>query len=135
MKTTKNNKSITAFLKSVADEQKRKDAETLLKLFKKATGMKPYMWGDSMIGFGEYEYTRRDGSKHKFFLTGFSPRVQNLTIYMMPGFKKNTDDLKKLGKHKTSVGCLYVKRLSDVDLNVLEKMVKNSTAEMKNNYI
>ena len=131
MKTVKNSKSVSAFLNAVENDQRRKDAKAVLAMMKKITKMKPMMWGDSIVGFGEYEYARKDGSKHKFMLTGFSPRKASLTLYVMPGFKNYKDDLKKLGKHKTSVSCLYINKLEDVDLKVLEKIIKKGFQEMK----
>ena len=100
-------------------------------MFKKITGEKPVMWGSSIVGFGMYHYkSERSAQEGDWLLTGFSPRKQNLTIYVMAGNKDNPE-LKKLGKHKTSVGCLYVNKLSDVDQTVLEKLIKTSFEYMK----
>lgn len=122
-------------MKAVENDQRRSDAKELLKLFKKTTGLRPKMWGESIIGYGSYHYkSSRSTQEGDWPLTGFSPRKRNLSIYIMPGFrdKETKDLLKKLGKHKTSVSCLYVNRLSDVDLEVLKKFVSQSFEKMKN---
>jgi len=122
-------------VKAVENDQRRSDAKELLKLFKKTTGLRPKMWGESIIGYGSYHYkSSRSTQEGDWPLTGFSPRKRNLSIYIMPGFrdKETKDLLKKLGKHKTSVSCLYVNRLSDVDLEVLKKFVSQSFEKMKN---
>lgn len=132
IKTTVNNTSVEDFIKAVPDETKRRDSLTLLKLFKKVTGEKPKMWGSSIIGYGQYHYkSERSSQEGDWPLTGFSPRKQNLSIYIMPGFDNYQDMLKILGKHKSSVGCLYINKLSDVDMKVLEKLVKKSYLDMK----
>lgn len=132
IKTLVNDTSVTDFINAVPDETKRNDSLTLLALFEKVTGEKPKMWGSSMIGFGQYHYkSERSKQEGDWLLTGFSPRKQNLTLYIISGFDDNTDLLKDLGKHKTSVGCLYVNKLADVDLTVLEKIIKKSYADMK----
>lgn len=136
LKTKKNNASVSAFLNAVEDDQKRKDAKALLKIFKEATGMKPKMWGTSIIGFGSYHYkSERSSQEGDWPLTGFSPRKANLTIYIMPGFKQYASLLKKIGKHKISGGsCLYVKKLEDIDTTVLKRLIKDSIKEMKKRY-
>ena len=124
LKTKKNSASVTAFIKAVGDAHRRADDLQLLGIFHKATGMKPAMWGTSIVGYGSYHYkSERSRQEGDWPLTGFSPRVQNLTIYIMPGFKEYAPLLKKLGKHTTSKACLYIKRLSDVDIKVLEKLI------------
>jgi len=134
LKTKRNKKSVKVFLNSIADEKKRNDSFKLLELMKQLTKEKPVMWGDSIIGFGKYHYIYDSGREGDFFLTGFSPRKQNLTIYVISGFKEFSDSLKKLGKHKTSVSCLYVKNLDDIDLTILKKIIKKSVSIMKNKY-
>ena len=133
IKTKVNNASVAQFIAAVPDEQQRKDAKVLLALFKKVTGEKPKMWGTSMIGFGQYHYkSDRSAQEGDWPLVAFSPRKANLTLYIMPGFKGVAPLLKKLGKHKISGGsCLYIKRLSDVDMTVLEKLIKESYVAMK----
>lgn len=136
IKTKKTSASASAFIKAVPDPEKRKDSTVLLKLFEKVTGEKPKMWGTSMIGFGSYHYkSERSTQEGDWPLTAFSLRKQNLSIYIMPGFKEYGDLLKSLGKHKISGGsCLYINKLSDVDMKVLEKLIKRSVADMKKKY-
>ncbi len=135
LKTKVNNASVTDFINKVPDETKRQDSLVLLELFGKVTSEKPKMWGSSIIGFGQYHYkSERSKQEGDWPLTGFSPRKQNLTIYVMPGFDDLTDLLKKLGKHKTSVGCLYINKLADIDLKVLEEIIKKSFKEMQEKY-
>ena len=135
LKTKVTKASATAFIKEVADEEKRKDSLALLKIFKDATGEKPKMWGTSIVGFGSYHYVSdRSAQKGDWPLTGFSPRKANISIYIMPGFSEYGALLKDLGKHKTSVGCLYIKRLSDIDTKVLTKLIKRSVSDMKKKY-
>ncbi len=132
LKTTVNDANVEDFINKVEDEVKRQDSLALLKLFSKVTGEKPKMWGSSIIGFGSYHYkSERSRQEGDWMLTGFSPRKQNLTLYVMPGFGDYQDLLKDLGKHKTSVGCLYINKLADVDMAVLEKLIKTSFAAMK----
>ena len=132
IKTTVNDASVEDFINKVEDEVKRRDSLELLKLFSKVTGEKPKMWGSGIIGFGQYHY-KSDKSRQEgdWMLTGFSPRKQNLTLYVMPGFGDYQDLLKDLGKHKTSVGCLYINKLADVDMKVLEKLIAKSFKAMK----
>ena len=134
IKTTVNNSSVDDFLNAVNDEIKRKDSFALLEIFSRITGEKPKMWGSSIIGFGQYHYkSERSSQEGDWMLTGFSPRKQNLTLYIMYGFDDYAGLLEKLGKHKTSKGCLYINKLSDVDQIVLEKLIKQSFADMKEN--
>lgn len=135
LKTTVNDASVEDFINAVPEDEKKSDSFTLLKLFSKITGEKPKMWGSSIIGFGKYHYkSERSKQEGDWPLTGFSPRKQNLTLYFMPGFGDYQDLLKKLGKHKTSVGCLYINKLADVDLDVLETLIKKSFTAMKEKY-
>jgi hypothetical protein len=131
-KTTVNDASVKDFINEVEDEVKRQDSLALLKLFSKVTGEKPKMWGSSIVGFGSYHYkSEKSRQEGDWMLTGFSPRKQNLTLYVMPGFGDYQDLLKDLGKHKTSVGCLYINKLADVDMNVLEKLITKTFKAMK----
>lgn len=125
MKTTLNNNSVPAYIKSVADDQKRKDCNTLVKLMTELTGSKPKMWGDAIIGFDSYHYKYDSGREGDMALVCFSPRVSSLTIYLA-GLRDSADLLKKLGKHKVSGGCLHIKKLEDVDMKVLTTLIKNS---------
>ena len=106
LKTRVTNASVDKFLQGIKDEKKREDCYQILKIMKKATKSEPRMWGTSIIGFGDYHYKYESGRENDWFLTGFSPRVQNLTLYMMGGF--DNEVLKKLGKYKTGKGCLYI---------------------------
>ena len=131
-KTTVNDADVEDFINKVEDEGKRQDSLALLNLFSKVTGEKPRMWGSSIIGFGSYHYkSEKSRQEGDWMLTGFSPRKQNLTLYVMPGFDDYRDLLDDLGKHKTSVGCLYINKLADVDVAVLEKLIRRSFEAMK----
>jgi hypothetical protein len=136
LKTTQNNADVGAFISSVADETKRKDSEALLKLFKQVTKEKPKMWGSSIVGFGSYVYeSPATGRTGDWFMTGFSPRKQNFTIYIISGFGAHAALLKKLGKFKISGGsCLYFNKLSDLDQEALKELVTTSYQQMKTKY-
>jgi hypothetical protein len=131
LKTKRNKGDVEAFLSSVADEKKRQDSFTILELMKKVTGKEPEMWGDSIIGFGNYHYKYASGREGDWFLTGFSPRVQNLTLYIMAGFDEYYQLLGKLGKHSTGKSCLYIKKIEDIDIDVLKELVKQSVEHME----
>ena len=131
LKTKVNSASVEKFLNAVADEQARKDSYEILKIMKQVTKEEPKMWGASIVGFGSYHYKGASGREGDWMLTGFSPRKQNLTLYLMHGFEVHKDLLKKLGKHKTSMGCLYIKKLEDVDKKVLKELVAASVKRMK----
>ncbi|HRX05077.1 MAG: DUF1801 domain-containing protein [Anaerolineae bacterium] len=130
LKTQKNDASVEAFLNTVADERKRRDCFTLLEMMQEATGAEPLMWGDSIVGFGEYHYTYASGRAGDWFLTGFAPRKQNLTLYIMAGFDEYDELLGKLGKHSTGKSCLYIKRLADVDMAALNELIALSVRHM-----
>src|SRR6185436_854284 len=115
-KTTANDQDVELFLNTVEDEQKRKDSFTILELMKQVSGNEPKMWGSSIVGFGSYRYKGKSGREGDWMITGFSPRKANLTIYGIGGLEERDDLLTQLGKHTTGKGCLYIKRLSDVDL-------------------
>jgi hypothetical protein len=131
LQTKVNNASVEKFLNAVADEQARKDCYEILKIMKQVTKEEPKMWGASIVGFGSYHYKGASGREGDWMLTGFSPRKQNLTLYLMHGFNVHKDLLKKLGKYKTSMGCLYIKKLDDVDKKVLKELVAESVKRMK----
>ena len=131
LKTKRNKGDVEAFLNNVSDERKRQDSFAILELMKKVTGQKPEMWGDSIIGFGSYHYTYASGREGDWFLTGFSPRKQNLTLYIMAGFDGYDQLLSKLGKHLTGKSCLYIKKMDDIDADVLEELVKKSVEHME----
>lgn len=136
LKTQPTTASVKTFIESVENKTRREDAFVLLDLFEKITGEKAVMWGPSIIGFGQYHY-KSDRSKQEgdWPLTGFSPRKANMTVYVMPGFSKYQDLLAKLGKHKTSVSCLYLNKLADVDLDILKQLIEKSVKEMRKRYL
>ena len=125
LKTKVNDASVEKFLATVKDETPQKDSQQLLKLLGEVTKEKPKMWGTSIVGFGTFHYKGASGREGDWFLTGFSPRKQNMTVYFCKGFAEVKPLLKKLGKHKTSVGCLYFKSLADIDIKVLKQMLKD----------
>lgn len=133
-KTKQTKANVEKFIDSVKDKSISKDCLTLVKLMKAVTKEEPKMWGNSIVGFGNYHYKYASGREGDFFLTGFSPRKQNLTIYIMSGFKNYEALMKKLGKHKTSVSCLYVKSLDDINIEILKKLVNESVRYMKKLY-
>ena len=134
LKTAPNNNSVEDFIDTVENQQKQEDSRRLLHLMQEVTGEKPVMWGDSIIGFGKYHLKYESGRELDWMLAGFSPRKQNLTIYMMGGFENQETLLKKLGKAKHSVGCLYTKKLADIDVNVLREMIQLSVDTLKKRY-
>ena len=127
--------SVDDYIEAVDDERKRDDSRVLVKMMSKITGAKPKMWGPSIIGFGTYHYKYDSGHEGDAPLAAFSPRKAALTVYIMGGFAKYADLIAKLGKHKASKGCLYIKKLDDVDVKVLEELVKQSTAFVKKTYL
>ncbi len=130
LKTQKNDGDVIAFLNSVAHEKRRTDSFKVLELMKEVTGETPKMWGDSIIGFGQYHYKYASGREGDWFLTGFSPRKQSLTLYIMAGFDDYDELMSRLGKYKTGKSCLYINKLEDVDQDVLRTLVKKSAQHM-----
>lgn len=131
LKTKVNSTNAEDFLQNLESAQKKNDSLTLLRLMKDITCEEPRMWGESIIGFGNYHYKYASGREGDWFITGFSPRKQNLTIYLMYGFEEQTELLDKLGKHKTGKACLYIKKLEDVDLNVLSELIQETVRNVK----
>jgi len=133
LKTIENDASAEDFIDAVPEETKRKDSYVLLDMYKRVTGAEPRMWGESMIGFGKYHYkSERSTQEGDWPLAAFSPRKQNLTLYFMSGFDTFlAEDLAKLGKYKTSKACLYINKLADVDVAVLEEAVRKGFIEAK----
>ncbi|HEU5165648.1 MAG TPA: DUF1801 domain-containing protein [Chitinophagaceae bacterium] len=131
LKTQVNNASVEEFIGAVKDEEIRSDCLTLLDLMKKTTKEEPKMWGSSIVGFGTFHYKGKSGREGDWFVTGFSPRKQNMTVYFCLGFKHLAPQLKSLGKFKTSMGCLYFKKISDIDIKVLTEMFKVTKANQK----
>lgn len=126
--------SVTAFLNGIEDKQKRTDAKKVSAMMRRITGSRAKMWGSSIVGFGEYHYKYDSGREGDSMITGFSPRKQALSIYIMAGFSSYDSLLKKLGKYKTGKSCLYVKKLADVDEKVLEQLVTKSVQYMRKKY-
>jgi len=132
LKTKVNDASVTDFLNNVEDEQKRKDCLEVARMMEQVTKQQPKMWGTSIVGFGSYHYKGASGREGDWMLIGFSPRKQNITLYIMSGFERYPGLMKKLGKHSTGKSCLYIKRLSDVDVDVLKELMTESLKMMKN---
>lgn len=122
------------FIAEVEHPVRRADAETLIELMKRASGYEPQMWGPSIVGFGRYHYRYDTGTEGDFMVAGFSPRKAKTVVYILPGYDDISDDLARLGKHSTGRSCLYINKLADVDLDVLEKIVADSVERMKANY-
>lgn len=134
LKTKKTTASVRTFLAAVADEATRKDCAALVKLMTRVTGTPAAMWGTSIVGFGAYDYTYASGRTGTWPLVGFSPRRQSLTLYIMAGFARYPVLMKKLGRWKSGKSCLYLRSLADVDGAVLEELVTESVAHMRQLY-
>jgi hypothetical protein len=126
IKTKLTNASVTKFLDSLEDEDQRRDTQAVVKMMRTATGIPPKMWGSSIIGFDTYHYIGKSGREGDWFITGISPRKQALTLYVFGGWEQSAELLQKLGKHSLGKGCLYVKRLADVEVSVLKKLIDHS---------
>lgn len=133
-KTIENDLDPRAFLQRIEDEGKRADAIAVLDLMGEITKEEPKMWGTSIVGFGRYHYKYDSGREGDFMKVGFSPRKQNLTLYIMPGFGRYEELMSSLGKYKTGKSCLYIKRLEDVDVEVLKELVASSFEYMSDKY-
>ena len=130
LKTKATKASVSKFLRGIEDEKKRKDSLAIQALMATVTKTKPEMWGTSIVGFGRYRYKYASGRQGEWFLTGFSPRKQNLTLYVMSGFEEYDDLLKKLGKYSTGKSCLYIKSLDDVNIPTLKRLIQKSVKHM-----
>jgi hypothetical protein len=130
-KTKATKDSVPAFVKKISDAQKRADTQIVIDLMKEATKHEPVMWGSGIIGFGSYRYEYASGRSGDWPIIGLSPRKQNLTLYIMPGFEEYEALLKKLGPHTIGKSCLHIKRLSDIHVPTLKKIVTSSIAKMK----
>ena len=126
LKTTRTDASVEAFLSAIANDTRRQDCRTVLKIMKQATKAEPKMWGASIVGFGSYHYKYASGREGDWFLTGFSPRKTDLTLYIITGFTRYDRLMGKLGQYKTGKSCLYIKGLADIDLSVLKKLIEQS---------
>ena len=134
LKTKVNNASVDDFLNSIKDEQVREDCWTILDIMRKATNAEPKMWGSSIVGFGSYHYKYASGREADWMLTAFSPRKQNITLYLMSGFKEYDELMAQLGKHSCGKSCLYIKRLSDIHVPTLKKLIKASVKHLVKNH-
>ncbi len=134
LKTQANDASVEDFLAAVPNARRREDSAKMLDLMLEVTGEPARMWGDSIVGFGTYHYRYKSGREGDWPRTGFSPRKQYLAIYIMPGFGEYEPLLSRLGKHRTSVSCLYINKLADVDMDVLREIVAGSYQEMARRY-
>jgi hypothetical protein len=132
-KTQATKASVTAYLDSIEDDARRRDCKALVALMRKATGCPPVMWGPSIVGFDRYRYTYASGNSGESCIVGFAPRKGDLTIYMVPGYEDEAtkERLSRLGKHKTGKACLYVKRLADIRVDVLEELVRSAVVETR----
>jgi len=130
-KTKPTKASVTGFLNKISDAARREDCFTVARMMEEITGSKPQMWGPSIVGFGSYHYKYASGHEGDWPLTGFSPRKGDLTLYLMMGFDKHDELLGQLGKHRKSKSCLYIKRLSDIHLPTLKKLIKVSVKDLK----
>lgn len=133
IKTTITEDDVLTFIHSIENDSKRNDSLQLLDIFKKVTKLEPKLWSNSVIGFGQYHYKSDKSSQEgDWFLTGFSPRKSNLSIYIMHGQEQNQEMLDKLGKYKSGVGCMYINKLSDVNIKILEDLISKSFEFMRN---
>ena len=123
---TETDKDVNAFVEAVQNGKRKADAKVLLEVFKEITGKEPKIWGTSIIGYGKYSYQRKNGDEFEWFNTGFSPGKAHLSLYMTYDINTEVELLEKLGKHKTGRGCLYIKRLEDVDMGVLKQLITKS---------
>ena len=130
-KTKPTNQSVKEFLNKIPEAERRADCFAVAKIMEEITGEKPKMWGPSIVGFGSYHYKYASGHEGDWPMMGFSPRKKDLTLYIMMGFEKHADLMEKLGKHSTSKSCLYIKRLSDVHIPTLKKLIKIGLKDLK----
>ena len=136
-KTVPTNNSVQEYLATISPHSRQEDARAVHELFRKITGDKGTMWGSSIVGYGKYQYTRSDKKTYEFLRTGFSSRKAALTLYIMPGYEFDSslkELMEKLGKYKIGKSCLYIKKLEDIDLSILEKIIRKSLAYMADKY-
>jgi hypothetical protein len=131
LKTKPNKRSVAQFLKNIPDPARRRDCITIKRMMERATKSRGAMWGTNIVGFGTYRFQYPSGQSGEWFLTGFSPRKQALTLYIMAGFGFEKDLMRRLGKHTTGKACLYLRQLADVDTKVLDRLIRSSVKEMK----
>lgn len=135
LKTKPTDASVSDYLVQVPDERRRQDCQTLLEMMREITQAEPVMWGDRMVGFGRYRYRSHTGNSGEWLMVGFAPRKTELTLYLLAGLEPFSDLLAQLGKHKTGKGCLYIKRLSDVDMTVLRELVTQTVDRLAENRV
>lgn len=133
-KTRPTGQSVTEYLNSIENDKRRADARSLHRMMREVTGKRAKMWGASIVGYGSYDYTYETGYSGSAALCGFSPRKQNLVVYIMPGFKPYAPLMKKLGKFKTGKSCLYINKLDDIDAAVLRSLIDRSVSDMRKKY-
>jgi hypothetical protein len=131
LKTKPTAESVKDFLNQIPDPERRQDCLAVAKLMEEITGDKPKMWGPSIVGFGTYHYKYASGREGDWPVTGFSPRKKDLTLYIMPGFDKHDELMKQLGKHSVGKSCLYIKRLSDIHIPTLKKVIKAAVKQLR----
>jgi hypothetical protein len=131
LKTKPTNASVEKFLNQIADETRREDSFKVAKMMEEITGEKPTMWGPSIVGFGSYHYKYASGHEGDWPIAAFSPRKQDLTLYLLPGFAESGELMKQLGKHRSGKSCLYIKRLSDVHVPTLKQLIRDAVKRMK----
>ncbi len=131
LKTQPTKASVEKFINQVPDEARREDCRQVARIMEEITGEEPTMWGPSIVGFGTYHYKYASGREGDWPIAAFSPRKQDLTLYLLPGFTEQADLMKQLGKHRTGKSCLYIKRLSDVHLPTLKKLIRESVKRMR----
>lgn len=134
LKTKPTAQSVTSFINGIEDATKRADCKKIAGMMREATGKRAKMWGTSIVGYGNYHYKYASGREGDWMVTGYSPRAQNISVYIMPGFEPFGDLLGKLGKYKTGKSCLYIKRLEDVDEKVLARLIRESVKLMRKRY-
>ena len=134
MKTKPADVTVETFLSGIDDEQAQKDSNKLVELMAQLTGEPPVMWGPAIVGFGKYHYKYESGREGHICMTGFSPRKGKLSLYVLSGFDGQDELLAKLGKHKTGKGCLYIKRLEDINMDVLKELISKSCDFLKKTY-
>ncbi|MBI5868663.1 MAG: DUF1801 domain-containing protein [candidate division Zixibacteria bacterium] len=131
LKTKKTTASVGKYISGITDEQQRADCLKLVEIMRKATGAEPKLWGTKIVGFGDFRYKYASGREGDWFQIGFSPRKAEITVYLVCGLKQHSELLKTLGKHKTGGGCLYIKRLEDIHLPTLRKLISTSVKTLK----
>lgn len=131
LKTKPTDQNVADFISTIEDEQRRADCKAILELMKEVMQLEPKMWGSSMVGFGDYHYKYESGHEGDTFIVGFSPRKQNLTLYLTGGLLQQEDLLAQLGKHKTGKGCLYINKLAQINIEILRAIIQRSAEAFK----